>query len=100
MPEKIARKRLETLEPDKPYLDGDEYIADMAALTALHWDEVDTKTRMRGGEALPVLRQQHTTPACRAVSQQLAGTTLTHWDPEAAPHQWDEISRDTQLPMQ
>ena len=44
MPEKTAKKRLETLEPDKPYLDGDEYIADMAALPALHWDEVDSKT--------------------------------------------------------
>ena len=48
MPMRVATKRMAALDADAPYMSGDDYVADMAALTAVHWAEVDVKTRVRG----------------------------------------------------
>ena len=48
MPLSVANKRIAAIDADRPYTNGDDFIEDIAALTAVHWSEVDVKTHMQG----------------------------------------------------
>ena len=48
MSARVARGRVADIDPELPYYDADDFVADVAALTSLYWSEVDITTRMQG----------------------------------------------------